>query len=54
MININIEKFIKDRIWYGWYWTGTVFPYRADPYWCKLRTEHGRSIGIDVREFKAW
>lgn len=60
MIKIDVEKFIKDRIWYGWYWTGTVFPnnanpYWCNPYWCKLSTsEYEQAIATDVRGFKVW
>lgn len=55
MIKIDVEKFIKDRAWFGWYWTGTVFPKDKKPYWCKLRRpEYKWSTAMDVREFKAY
>ena len=55
MINIDIEKFIKDRIWLGYYWPGTIFPDCADSYWCKLaKEEYKWSIAVDVRGFQNW
>ena len=55
MIKIDVEKFIKDRAWFGWYWTGTVFPTDKKPYWCKLRRpQYKWSTAMDVRNFKAY
>ncbi len=56
MIKIDIEKFIKDRAWLGYYWTGTIFKRDLHPaYWCKLRTP-GKEwcTGVVIREWKAW
>lgn len=56
MIKIDFEKYIKDRIWLGYYWTGTIFPRdEVAPYWCKLAYEKYRwTIAMDVRGFKNW
>ena len=57
MINIDIEKYIKDRVWLGWYWTGTIFPWSemSPPYWCKLASpEYEWAFAMDVRGFKNW
>ena len=55
MVKIDFEKYIKDRIWFGYYWTGTIFPIDSGHYWCKLAdVKWNWSIAVDVRGFKNW
>lgn len=55
MIKIDLEKYIKDRAWFGFYWTGTVFPRDHDMYWCKIRSAGLKwATGVVVTEWKSW
>ena len=52
MVTIDFEKFIKDRIWFGWYWATfppepydplsltEVFTFSPRSFWTRSTTSH--------------
>ena len=67
MIKINYKKYIKDRMWFGWWyntskWNGDYGWIRYDKFhWTilyrfdkKLHKEHKAREDIETEEFEEW